>query len=287
MKLKADLFPYPVLYSETDDYIDSYFYTEMTKTIQTLTQIGLKIDFHIKNPEIERRLNEGSFSFAVHLEGVSSSYRKLEVLPVGDDTITILLSSDYISSKVEVNTMIIAEKDISNYTNNDFNPDYYEEGYVVHSIKKGDIIAYDKMSELRVDFENKESPNAKSMIRVSAKSQKYMSIDIDGDFIQVFLPEKAHSAYIALSSSNEIRKNLLLITIVQQTLVYVIEQIKSHAVPDENLQWYIALNSLLENLGYDERSLETSDSLKLAQELLDMPLENALYNYYEWGEFDE
>ncbi|HLR66907.1 MAG TPA: hypothetical protein VK105_07195 [Virgibacillus sp.] len=283
MKLKADLFPYPVLHNEIDDYVDSKFHTDIKTKKRSQSWIDLIVDFYIENPEIENKLKDGLFAFAIHLEGVSSSYRKLIQLPKGERSITIQLSSDYISDRIEVNTMIIANRELYNYSNSFFNPLYYDD-YKINIIQKGDIIAFDTMAELKIDFENKENPNAKSMIRVSSKKENYMSIDCDSDFIQVHLPEEEYDAYVKLSKSNEIKKNLLLVTIVQPALTYVIERIKAKDVHDESLQWYVALTGLLENLNYNEETLKTMDSLKLSQELLDMPLEGALSDYYEWSE---
>ncbi|UXV37757.1 hypothetical protein [Staphylococcus simulans] len=287
MKLKTDLFPYPVLYKELDDYVsNSSFTTEIKPMLTEDNSINLHVEFNLTNNEIKRRIEKGDFSYAVHVECGLTSFRKLYIVDGIENTIDITLSNRLISDKVEINTMIITNRQVNNYHNKDFNPLYYSQDYVVPQLSKGEIIAHDTVSEMNIKFKNRENPNAKSMIRVSAKNEEYMSVNLEGDYIQIYLPKKAHIAYKALSKSNEVNKNLLLVTIVQPTLMYIIDQLASNKLIVEDLQWYSALKNILENKGYDIYNLENIDSLKISQELLEKPMENALYDFYEWGNED-
>lgn len=283
MKLKTDLFPYPVLNNDLDDYIDSSF--ETTLDIQQLSQsnFNLKIRFDLNNKDLENLIQEEKALYAVHLEGVSSAYREFITLKPHQPEIDIKLNSDFVSRKIEVNTLIIARKDLKNYKNASFNPDYYDENFAVKKIYKGDILAFDSMVDLNIDFSNKEKPNAKSMIRISARDTDFMSVDCDGDVIQVYLPSKSHTAYVNLSKSNEQKKQMLLVTVVLPALTYVIEQIKDNDIYKEK-EWYIALNEMLEKLNYNPSSIKTADSLKVSQQLLDLPFDNALNDFYKWEE---
>jgi len=283
MKLKADLFPYPVLSRELDDYIDSDFYTDISYKKVSPSKVELHIDFTLENDILNQLIQNQKAVYAVHVEGVSSAYRQLYTLGTNNSSIDIPLSSDTVGHKLDINTMIIAKEAFESYTNPNFNPDYYEDNYSIETVYKGDILAFDTMVELNIDFSNKENPNAKSMIRVAAKNQNYMSVDTDGEVIQVYLPKKAHTAYLNLSKSNEAKKNMLLVTVILPALSEVINRIKYGDVEIER-EWFVALTSLLEKLNYNELSLKNADSLKVAQELLDLPMENALYNFYQWEE---
>lgn len=283
MKLKADLFPYPVLSRELNDYITSDFFTEIEYKQISPSNIELSIQFILKDPILENLIQNGKAVFAVHLEGVSSAYRELHKADQNTYTITVQLHSDKVSRKIEVNTMIIANQEISKYSNPNFNTNFYGADYAIETVFEGDIIAFDTMVELNIDFSNKENPNTKSMIRVASKNQKYMTVDTDGDIIQVYLPPKAHDAYINLSKSNESKKNMLLITVILPALSYVINQIKYDEIETDR-EWFIALYGMLEKLNYDAQNIKTADSLKVAQELLDLPVESALVDFYQWEE---
>lgn len=283
MKLKADLFPYPVLSRELDDYVDSDFVTDLNLIQNTSSKVNLEVQFSLNNETLAELIQEGKAVYAVHLEGVSSSYRKLHKLNPAESSITIELNADYVSRKLDVNTMIIANQEIKNYHNPKFNTDYYGDTFFIDTVYKGDILAFDTMVELNIKFSNKENPNAKSMIRIAAKDQQYMSVDSDGDVIQVYLPKKAHAAYINLSHASETKQKLLLVTVVLPALSYVINQIK-HGEIENDREWFLTLSDMLEKLNYDSNSIKTADSLKVAQQLLDFPFEDALYNFYQLEE---
>ena len=47
--------------------------------------------------------------------------------------------------------MVIAKEKIYNYSNKNFNKDYYGDDLVIEQIDKGSILAYDTMAELNID----------------------------------------------------------------------------------------------------------------------------------------
>lgn len=283
MKLKADLFPYPVLNSEMNDYKNSEFSSDVHFEKISPSKMKVIVKFKLNDVMLEQFIAEEKAVYAVHLEGVSSSYRKLSVASKLQNELTILLNADEISGKIEVNTMVLANKIIENYSNPNFNNEYYGDNFNVVKLSKGDILAFDTMAELNIKFINKENPNAKSMIRVAAINDVYMDVNIDGDVILVNLPKNAHKAYQIMSRSNQAKQNMLLVTIVLPALTYVIERVKNGDFDREKL-WVSPLFELLNKVGYDEQTILTADAMKVAQQLLDAPVENALYDFYKGTE---
>ena len=49
MKLRADMFPYPVLNDDMDDYINSSFETEISTKKKTVSSIELRVKFNLNN----------------------------------------------------------------------------------------------------------------------------------------------------------------------------------------------------------------------------------------------
>ncbi|MEB8133568.1 hypothetical protein [Mammaliicoccus sciuri] len=278
MKLKADFFPYPVLYDELDDFIDSSFKVSLNYIHESPSYIKLTAKFTLNNPDIEMLITQNKANYAIHIEGLSSSYRKLVKSEIGSDEINLYLHSDEISGNIDVNTMVIANENISNYTNSHFNPEYYGDDFSVKSIEKGDILAFDTMATIQIDFSNKENPSKESMIRVSGKDQKYMSVDTDGDVIHVYLPLKDHNAYINLSKANKVKEKLLLNLVILPTLTVVLERIKQEP-SYEDRQWYRALLDLLNKYGFDE-GLSGKEPLIVAQQLLDYSLYESIHDFY-------
>ncbi|WP_299324615.1 hypothetical protein [uncultured Gemella sp.] len=285
MKLRSDLFPYPVLSNELDDYINSSFEVEINQEKISVNRIKLSFEYKLDNAELNSLIEEEKASFAIHIEGESSSYRKLAYLTKDEYKYSVELESKTTPKKLFVNFMVIAKEKIHNYSNKNFNKDYYGDDLVIEQIEKGSILAYDTMAELNIDFSNDDNGSLKSMIRVAEFDENYMEVDFDSDVIQINLPKKSYIAYVNLSNSSQERQKLLLVTIILPALTMAIEKIKYGEI-DETVEWVVSLGYLLKKINLDIESIRDSDynSMKIAQQLLDCPLENVLYDYYIYEE---
>ena len=285
MKLRSDLFPYPVLSNELDDYMNSSFEVEINQEKISVNRIKLSFEFKLDNAELNSLIEEEKASFAIHIEGESSSYRKLAYLTKDEYKYSVELESKTTPKKLFVNFMVIAKENIHNYSNKNFNKDYYGDDLVIELIEKGSILAYDTMAELNIDFSNDDNGSLKSMIRVAEFDENYMEVDFDSDVIQINLPKKSYIAYVNLSNSSQERQKLLLVTIILPALTMAIEKIKYGEI-DETVEWVVSLGYLLKKINLDIESIRDSDynSMKIAQQLLDCPLENVLYDYYMYEE---
>ena len=285
MKLRSDLFPYPVLSNELDDYINSSFEVEINQEKISVNRIKLSFEFKLDNAELNSLIEEEKASFAIHIEGESSSYRKLAYLTKDEYKYSVELESKTTPKKLFINFMVIAKEKIHNYSNKNFNKDYYGDDLVIEQIEKGSILAYDTMAELNIDFSNDDNGSLKSMIRVAEFDENYMEVDFDSDVIQINLPKKSYIAYVNLSNSSQERQKLLLVTIILPALTMAIEKIKYGEI-DETVEWVVSLGYLLKKINLDIESIRDSDynSMKIAQQLLDCPLENVLYDYYMYEE---
>ncbi|RKV65653.1 MAG: hypothetical protein D8H99_68380 [Streptococcus sp.] len=285
MKLKSDMFPYPVLSKELDDFKTGDFEVNISQKKMSINQTLLNFTFNLDNREINELIKQDKAQFVIHIEGQASSYRKLIYLQKGETTKEVELRSDSTPKKLFVNMMVIATDIIRDYKNKGFNPEYYGEDFIVPEIEKGSILAFDTMAELQVDFSNHEYGNLKSMVRIAKFSKRFMEVDLDGDVIQINLPEKSYIAYVNLSSSSKVQQQLLLVTIILPALTVAIEKVKKLEV-DDSKEWYKSLGELLKKIDYNIEELPESEesSMMLAQQLLDFPLESSLYEYYKFEE---
>jgi hypothetical protein len=285
MKLRSDLFPYPVLSKELDDYIDSSFEVEINQEKISINRVKLSFEFMLNNEELNSLIEEERASFAIHIEGEASSYRKLVHLDKDEFKYSIELESKTTPKKLFVNFMVIAKEKIYNFSNKNFNKEYYGDDLVIEQIEKGSILAYDTMAELNIDFSNDDNRSLKSMIRVAEFDENYMEVDFDSDVIQINLPKKSYIAYVNLSNSSQERQKLLLVTIILPALTMAIEKIKYGEI-EETVKWVISLGYLLKKINLDIESISDSNynSMKIAQQLLDCPLENVLHDYYMYEE---
>ena len=283
MKLNPDLFPYPVLHSDLDDYVNSKFKADIQLVEETPFKIIYKISFALQDEGLEALVEENRACFAVHVEGEASSYRKLFKVSKNELDIEIPLKTDEISKNVFINNMLIAKDDIINYSNSNFNPLYYGEKLVIPKIEKGEILAFENTVELNFEFENRENPSARSMIQIADGNDDVMKIDISGDKIIVYLPSKDYQAYFQLSGASAAKQKLLLVTVVLPTLTYVLERLATGGANDSTLEWVNSIVQLLEdnNISIAQLKDDPARSLEYAQKLLNSPVKNSLFNIFE------
>ncbi|WP_203641105.1 hypothetical protein [Levilactobacillus andaensis] len=287
MKLQADLFPYPVLSSVTDDYIGSSFSTKWREKKVSSDQLNLEVAFTLDDSGLRNLIKNKRAVYAVHVEGISSSYRKLFPVEGNKDKIIISIDPSEVGGDIEMNMVIMACKEIGSYQNKNFNPEFYDSDYKVASLDKGDILAFCPYEKLTLGVSNKDKPSVESMMRVSATKGKFMVVDTDGDVIYIRLPEQTHKLYKLLSKSSKGQEQLLMVTIVLPALSHVISEVQ-RGEDFEDKEWYSALQDKLKKLNYGEESFMQEDAMKIAQVLLGCPLDNAFEMFYnERGEFDE
>lgn len=289
MKLKADFFPYPVLSESLDDYVDSSFSSAISKILDEPDRYQFKVTFSLNNMELNRLINQNRITYAVHIEGEASSFRKLIKAEASSNEIVFTINADEAPRKLFVNTIIIANENIRNYSNQNFNPIYYDEKFFVNEIKSGDILAFTPTFTIDFHFENKDSSNPKSMIKVASYNEDVMKFDIDGNSIYVYLPEDDYQAYSGLSKSSEAKQKLLLVTIVLPTFTYALERIANKQV-DSSLEWYQSLERILESRKLSIESLQEdpAKTIEYAQKLLGNPVKDSLNDFYnEESKYDE
>lgn len=283
MKLKTDMFPYPVLHEELDDYVNSLFDVNIQLFEETPFKTIYKISFELLDEKLTSLIKDNLACFAVHVEGEASSYRKLFKLSKSETDIEISFKSDEISKKIFVNSMLLAKEDIYNYSNPNFNSLYYGNNLEIPIIEKGEILAFKNTVELNFKFENKENLSARSMIQVASAIDEEMKIDLSGNKIIVYLPNKDYNAYFQFSKASDSKKQLLLVAIVLPTLTYVLERLATGGATDSTLEWVNAITHLLEehNITIEQLRDDPSRSLEYAQRLLNSPVKNSLHNILE------
>ena len=117
MNLKADLFPYPVLTPELDDYLDNNsFDAQINVNPESFGVISVSADFKLDNQSLKELVDSGNACYALHVEGVASSYRKLWVNDEDQTFIRNTIVEGDIRKKLQINAMVIANADIDNYS---------------------------------------------------------------------------------------------------------------------------------------------------------------------------
>ena len=287
MKLKADVFPYPVLSKETDDFSSGLFSMDVEVKERNDSFLKLLCKCTIENNDIEKLLKNNKAKIAMLLEGQSSSYRKLVVFEFGEVEKEIVIEAKDVSRKVFVNSFILASEDLVDYNNTGFNQEYYGEDFKIPLIEKGSMLAFDIPLEIDMTFSNSEKASLESIIRVSRNDNiEHMIVNCDAsDVIKLELPGGAYDVYLSLSQSDKALESILMTALILPALTYTIERIQSNTTSYESSNWYMDLVKILELKGL--KIDEDSEAIKIAQELLNNPVAKSLVSFKNYFEGDE
>lgn len=275
MELRHRLYPYPVLNSKTDDYIDTVFETNVDVKQENYS-IRFYFSARTNNLEINDLLKEKQALFVFHIECPDTCYRK--VISFNEEYKEFAIEDKYINGKVQVCSFIVANEDIINYTNLKFNEDYAGYGF---DIDNGSILAVGEQVNFDIEKERDDlanTPSIFSIIRNADNSAKEMVIEMFGtNKIIIKLPTEMYYNYKSIKSETGYQP-LLHSLIIIPALVYVFEEIRCFGEKEiyqiEDLRWFKVITKTLKKLNYEIDDIN-ENSIKIAQQIINNPLNNA------------
>ena len=283
MKLKADLFPYPVLTPELDDYIDntSFEVSNLEAHIESSDLVSIRCMFVVHNKQLQRLLEDKKLVYALHLEGEASSYRKLITTSAENPFLNVSIKNDVLPKKLFVNCLILANTTIKNYRNETFNSLYYDETYVVDTLYKGDIVAFLPTQTFEFDVYN-EALGQDSIFTISKHNEPYMGLELTGDKIEIILPQNMFNTYKTWGNVRD-KKSLFISSIIMPALIEALGEISNERVSPE-LQWVSSITDILEHENID---LGNQSLFVVAQKLLQQPFDDVIQNEFNGENKDE
>ncbi len=277
MKIGSDyLYPYPVLNDFSEDYIRSTFgvnYHIKEKGFKTKIVVA---NFILVDEVIEGMISENKASMVLHLECPRTSYRKVFKLAKEQNTTEIIIDDQIMKHKLEMTGIIVVNQEIKVYKNDNINPDYYGDNYEIRNLDRGNIIAISLTQEIDIPASDDDFERVSSVINVGLSKDEYMSVDMDGDIIIIKLPEKQYNQYYTLSGTEY--SSIVMTSTIFPSLIHVLDRMSSKDnLVDPELTWYQVVEKKLKTKGIMIEDInEVHSSVKLAQMLLEDPLERAL-----------
>lgn len=277
MKIRGDyLYPYPVLNDFNEDYIRSTFsvnYHIREKGFKTKIIVA---DFILKDEIIEKMISGNKASMILHLECPRTSYRKVFKLAKEQNTTEIIIDDQIMKHKLEMTGIIVVNQEIEVYKNKNINPDYYGNDYKIMNLDRGNIIAISLTQEIDIPANDDNFERVSSVINVGLSKDEYMSVEMDGDIIIIKLPEKQYKQYYTLSETEY--SSIVMTSTIFPSLIHVLDRMSSKDNPvDPELTWYQVVEKKLKTKDIMIEDInEAYSSVKLAQMILEDPLERAL-----------
>lgn len=288
MEIKYKLYPYPVLWDKNDDYKKPSKFSVEVDPKEDFKNIKLKINFLLKDKEIEKLIKENKAEYVVHIEGTSTYFR--EIISTKETEINYVLKDRDILGRLQVNFFILAKQDIKDYRNDNFNEDYSSETF---NLKKGNIIAIADSYRFDIEKNDDELGKISSIFSICKKEtveQTGMTIDMGYEKIRIGLNITDYVNYSQLSQ-NPNKVDSANSVIIFPALIYIFEQLKKdfNETDYTEYKWFRALENIFKKNGEELNKglLENEISIDLAQRVLNYPIERAFNSLINEDEGDD
>ena len=193
-------------------------------------------------------------TYAVEVQSPATWFRKL--FPVINNT-PFHLDSKYLHERVELTPCIVAAVPISDFTNNDLEPEYQGLSFEINA---GDIIAIGEKRFFDALYENDIIKNGSSIVNIYGSDRiKELICDYTGNIIKITLPADQYKDYIACGSLRTKYKTLNAILTIPAlveaiTIIANDEANQEHTSGLESKAWY---KTIVVNL---KRAAENNES---------------------------
>lgn len=274
MRIRYKLFPYPVLCSDIDDYKSNKFDVEID-AVRDINNIKFTFNVNLDDLYIKEMLKKNKVEIVFHVECPKTFFRK--IYKSNKLKHIIVIPENSLNGNVEICCFVLAKEDIFHYCNPNFNEDYENTSF---SISKGNILAFNNLPKVEITKDTEELSKVSSIfsiLRKDSKESEGMEIDLNEEKIKIWLSTEQFVKYQEYAVS-PVYQAILHAAIVLPTLIYVLDMISLQGENEFNeLRWFKSINKILEksNLKLNKDTIAQETSYKLAQKLLNLPINRA------------
>lgn len=290
MQINYRFFPHPVLSPFSDDLLDSAFQCAIKPT-QEGYEYKFETTARVSNDHMAHLIEAGEAVFGVHIECPATRYRNL--WRFSDNSFVFRVPMDFLEGRVQVCAFILAARNISQYVNPGFHPDY--DG-MPFSIRHGDILAVDESRIFVIERQDtlRQDPSIFSITRNLNPDPPAIDVELMDNKIVIKLSPGDYERYFQLRQDANLRP-LMNALIVLPGLVYVLDAIDPERCSQDELsehedqRWYRALRRKLEVRGVRLQSGQgyPETAISLASRLIGNPLSNGLESVMSFAENED
>ena len=262
-------FPYPVLEQYTDDYISGYF-TVGIEISESLKTGGLLIhhDVQLTEEKLNEWVSDGSAKVVLFVTCLETYYNRLHVIEYPNGTSEI--GKGRLAGDVVLLPLVVAVRDIENYTSGNFNADY---AAMYFDLPEGSILAIGDEYVINVGRE-KLAP-IESIFNLAVSNSvpvNQYSIMLDEEKITILAEENTyHSLYNIRNTTPG--KSIVLNTVYLPVLMEVLSTLQQDPGPYQDRHWFRVFSA---KCTYENINLESPELLRDAQKLLKSPLSRVI-----------
>ena len=150
----------------------------------------IRPEFEINNQSIAEYIEQGKLIYGLEILSPATWYRKLQTVT---ENKSIRLNPILVHERVELIRCIIANKDIKESTNDDFEDEYRGIKFQIHA---GDIIAIGEARSFDALYQNDVIKNGSSIVSIGGdETTKEIICDYSGSVITITLPAEQYDDY--------------------------------------------------------------------------------------------
>lgn len=270
------LYTHPVLAAGRDDYKTAKFSAELSYRSDAANNLVVDVNFFTDCAELKRLIDDRDAEYLLHAECPPTLYR--EIFCSTSEKFSCTIPNDRIKTHLDCMALIVLTRDVKNFSCGDWNADF--DG-LTFDLQRGNVLAYQNFQPLTLEDAENIFRNVASIFSVYRLQDDAAPFEVrmDGDKIKIGLSASDYLRYRRYSSRPDLQP-ILNATIILPTLVYVFEELKLEETPDHGADaWFLSLRAAYRRRGLNfDELIDTEDSLKLAQEVMSLPINVALEN---------
>lgn len=215
MNISEKRYPYPVLTPNGDDYEKSEFDVAVEVT-KSPTEVTLAFAPTLRDDGLRRLIGvDRAAKIIVHVESPMTVFRRTYDIPLpvcetaaDGERLSVVISSADLSGTVSVCPFIVATRDIPDYSNESFNPDYEGEAFAIDC---GAVLAEGRQKTFVADTAKEAlalSPSVIKAVRSADPACRTLRNNFDGNKIVITMPAKMYDEYGTLKDTPEDRATI-------------------------------------------------------------------------------
>lgn len=283
MKVRTNrLFPYPILSVFNDSYKDNSFLSEIIFEYDSITAY-FTFKYSINDAEILRLLKENDICLYFEIDCSETKYREIFKVELDEEmNFKKDIPLTKLNGNFEIVSLLITNKNISNYTNSNLNDIYSGDEIELPAFS---IIGFTDTASYFINKKIDSNGDIPSIFQISFdEMNKIMSFEPDGDIVTIFLPKNEYEIYNEYKGKRRRLKQLMIDFPVLINLLDIIKEDNSFI----NKPWYNALENAFISKGYSDgfssEYFKNEVSTKIAQDLLGNLIQDAFADFDQIGE---
>lgn len=256
-------FPYPVLRSDSNDYIEEEFSVSY-EVSATNELVIINVNFNLTCDAIIEQINDGHAVYGLLVTSNQTFEQLFFESKVSDSEFKI--SSQLLKGRISIEPYIVVKKSIEHFESSSINNEF---GSGVFSFVSGEILAQGTPSSFSISRDYFKP--LQSIVKINLKEELLngeWDIKLEQDHIIVDVSQHIHNTYTRAKNSKN-GQNIMLNSIWFSVITHAVEVLKnSNDVYGEYI-WADVITGKINNLGID---LNSQDSYKIVTTLLNNPL---------------